>query len=94
MKYIVVEEYHDADFDFDLYPYDFLYDGELPGQQAIRAEGKNFYISHSKVAGGLVIKTLEGDCIARVGEYIARGILGEFYPIKSDVFERSHEALK
>ena len=29
MKYIVVEEYHDAEFDFDLYPDDFLYDGDI-----------------------------------------------------------------
>ena len=26
----------------------------------ISAEGKNFYIAHSKVEGGLIIKTLEG----------------------------------
>lgn len=60
----------------------------------IQADGENFYIDHSKVEGGLVIKTLEGHCIARIGEYIVKGIKGEYYPVKKDIFEASHEPVE
>ena len=68
--------------------FDFL-DGSHRSSMA--SSGTNFYIDHSKVQGGLVIKTLEGECIARIGEYIVKGIKGEFYPCKTDIFEMSHD---
>ena len=37
------------------------------------------------------IKTLEGVMKARVGDYIIKGIAGEFYPCKADIFEASYE---
>jgi hypothetical protein len=57
----------------------------------MHAEGKNFYIDHGKVAGGLVIKTLEGEHIASIGDYIIKGVKGEFYPCKPDIFEQTYE---
>ena len=36
------------------------------------------------------IGTLEGPHIASPGDYIIRGIRGEFYPCKPDVFEKSY----
>ena len=39
----------------------------------------------------VVIHTLEGDMIARIGDYIIKGIKGEFYPCKPDVFAASYE---
>lgn len=54
---------------------------------------KNFYIDHNKVAGGLVIKTLEGEHIASIGDYIVRGVKGEFYPCKPDVFHLTYESV-
>lgn len=53
--------------------------------------GENFYINHNKVEGGLVIKTLEGEHIANIGDYIIKGIKGEFYPCKPDIFEKTYE---
>ena len=38
--------------------------------------------------GDLVIMTLEGNMIARVGDFIIRGVDGEFYPCKNDIFLR------
>ena len=61
--------------------------GEIP----IEASNANFYIDHSKVVGGLVIKTLEGEHIASLGDWIIKGIKGEFYPCKPDIFEASYE---
>jgi hypothetical protein len=55
------------------------------------AEGENFYIDHSKVVGGLIIKTLEGEHIASCGDYILKGVRGEFYPCKKEIFEETYE---
>lgn len=39
------------------------------------------------------IKTLEGDMSVSVGDYIIKGVKGEFYPCKPDIFEQTYEAL-
>jgi len=40
---------------------------------------------------GLYIKTLEGTHLARQGDYIIKGIKGEFYPCKPDIFEATYD---
>jgi hypothetical protein len=37
------------------------------------------------------IATLEGVMRGELGDYIIKGIQGEFYPCKSDIFEASYE---
>lgn len=37
------------------------------------------------------IKTLEGTMRANIGDYIIRGINGEIYPCKPDIFEKTYE---
>jgi hypothetical protein len=37
------------------------------------------------------IGTLEGEMTANVGDWIIKGIQGEFYPCKSDIFEATYE---
>lgn len=39
----------------------------------------------------ITIKTLEGDMKASVGDYIIKGVNGEFYPCKPDIFEKTYE---
>jgi len=39
----------------------------------------------------LTIPTLEGDHIADVKDWIIKGIKGEFYPCKPDIFDNSYE---
>jgi hypothetical protein len=39
----------------------------------------------------LHIKTLEGKMEAKPGDYIIKGIKGEFYPCKPDIFEATYE---
>jgi len=39
----------------------------------------------------LQIKTLEGIMTASPGDWIIKGISGEFYPCKPDVFEKTYE---
>lgn len=41
----------------------------------------------------LKIKTLEGEMEARFGDYIIKGVIGEFYPVKPDVFHMTYEQL-
>lgn len=41
----------------------------------------------------LVIHTLEGDMIASRNDYIIKGLRGEFYPCKPDVFEQKYELI-
>lgn len=43
---------------------------------------------------GLLIPTLEGEMLAVDGDYIIRGIQGEFYPCKPDIFEASYEEVE
>ena len=40
----------------------------------------------------LTIPTLEGDHIARHGDWIIKGVGGEFYPCKPDIFDATYEA--
>ncbi len=42
-------------------------------------------------ANGLVIHTLEGNHQARVGDFIIKGVHGEFYPCKPDIFAKTYE---
>jgi hypothetical protein len=37
----------------------------------------------------LVIETLEGTMRANQGDYIIKGVKGEFYPCKPDIFEQT-----
>lgn len=39
----------------------------------------------------LLIRTLEGDMEVSAGDYIIRGVKGEFYPCKQDIFEQTYE---
>lgn len=38
----------------------------------------------------LRIDTLEGEMTAQLGDYIIRGVNGEFYPCKPDIFEKTY----
>jgi hypothetical protein len=40
----------------------------------------------------IAIQTLEGEMAAQPGDYIIKGVQGEFYPCKPDIFEATYEA--
>lgn len=44
--------------------------------------------------GHLTIKTLEGDHLARAGDMVIRGVAGEIYPCKPDIFAATYEQVK
>lgn len=62
-----------------------------PTDEYLSASGPNFYIDHTQIEGGLVIKTLEGQHLASIGDFIIKGVQGEFYPCKPDIFEKTYE---
>lgn len=43
---------------------------------------------------GINISTKEGVMLARYGDYIIRGVHGEHYPCKPDIFEQTYESME
>lgn len=58
---------------------------KFTGQETIRVDYKD------KNNHTLKIDTLEGVMTASVGDYIIKGVQGEFYPCKPDIFEKTYE---
>ena len=48
-------------------------------------------VGHTPVDGKLYIPTLEGQITASPGDWIIKGVKGEFYPCKPDIFEQTYE---
>jgi hypothetical protein len=42
---------------------------------------------------GLLIPTLEGLMLARQNDWVIRGVNGELYPCKPDIFEKTYEPI-
>lgn len=65
------------------------------------ARTKNIVMTHSSTVistnpfesnlSHATIKTLEGDHRAYLGDYIIKGVKGELYPCKPDIFELTYE---
>jgi hypothetical protein len=49
------------------------------------------YSGGSEYSDSVVIETLEGDMTANVGDWVIRGVAGEGYPCKDDVFRLTYE---
>lgn len=79
----------------------FQYDGDMKYSNgnyyvpdwAVNAldDGTMFYGDNTP--GELFIKTLEGTHHVSVGDYVIRGVQGELYPCKPDIFEKTYELL-
>ena len=66
--------------------------------EAVKWTGDNFEeiesFTNTKAfikCGQLIIPTLEGTHIASIGDYIIKGVKGEFYPCKPDIFAETYE---
>jgi len=42
---------------------------------------------------GMIIHTLEGDHLALPGDWIIKGVHGEFNPCKPDIFDKTYEII-
>ena len=70
------------------------YDGANITEIETFVRGKLPTIMTSDLGAQLVISTLEGDMKASKGDYIIKGIKGEFYPCKPDIFKQSYNMIK
>ena len=72
------------------------WDGENLDEVMTFCNGDASYELMARGASGLVIATLEdGESIARhvasVGDFIIKGVAGEFYPCKPDIFAATYQ---
>lgn len=78
----------------------FRFDGDMKDKDgewyvpdwAVKAyeNGTLFY----KDAGELYVKTLEGDLHVSVGDYVLRGVEGELYPCRADIFQKTYSRVQ
>lgn len=50
-------------------------------------------IGEDFISNDLLINTLEGEMRARPGDYIIKGVKGEIYPCKPDIFEATYDII-
>lgn len=48
-------------------------------------------VSHSEQDGSLTIETLEGTLTVSPGDWVIKGVKGEHYPCKPDIFEQTYQ---
>ena len=53
--------------------------------------GSNVDFEKAQDGSFINIKTFEGTTQARVGDFIIKGVSGEFYPCKPDIFDKTYE---
>lgn len=54
-----------------------------------------FYKPYNILVGDEIhIHTLEGTMVASKGDWIIKGVKGEFYPCKPDIFEKTYEKVE
>lgn len=56
-------------------------------------EGERAYRGADLLGPHILIQTLEGAMAALPGDWIIKGVKGEFYPCKPDIFEATYEAV-
>lgn len=61
-----------------------------PVPEYVSPDGKQ---GHSEILESIAIDTLEGTMSAMLGDYIIRGVHGEFYPCKPEIFAATYEPL-
>ena len=68
---------------------------EWTGTKESFEEIEKFMGDFPRVTNGLLhVDTLEGTMYASVGDYIIKGVKGEFYPCKPDIFKATYEAVE
>ena len=72
------------------------WDGTYRGYQEIKEFAKQCQVDVMRMISTdvLVVKTLEGNMIARKNDYVVKGVKGEIYPVNSVIFDETYEALE
>jgi hypothetical protein len=68
------------------------FDGTKDNAEKIKEwTNATIHTSQDRSINNLYISTLEGVMTASTGDYIIKGVNGEFYPCKPDIFEKTYE---
>ena len=73
------------------------WDGSWDSMEAIKTSWPEMQVCAStlhppsKTVRDWSIRTLEGSHQVSVGDYVIKGVKGEFYPCKPDIFEMTYE---
>lgn len=68
--------------------------------EALQYDGRNYdevflftngASSYESIENRLTIPTLEGKMLVSVGDYVIKGVRGEFYPCKEEIFRETYE---
>lgn len=65
--------------------------GQKVNEDSITQDKFYEYCSNKFKYGGIDIKTLEGNMKCNFLDWIIKGVSGEFYPCKPDIFEKTYE---
>jgi hypothetical protein len=86
-KQVVIEA-----FCFGVYPIpDWFTDKVSAGEITLHNMGKH---QNPWLQGYCLIPTLEGTMRCEIGDWIIKGVAGEFYPCKPDIFAATYEEVK
>ena len=59
------------------------------------SEIREFMSSEFEIkCNGIIIRTLEGDHLARPSDYIIKGVKGEFYPCSEEIFNLTYDKVE
>ncbi len=61
-------------------------------EECVRFLGHSVDLDVRKEA--IIIQTLEGPLNASLGDWIIKGVKGEFYPCKPDIFEQTYDKVE
>lgn len=68
--------------------------GDNPEEIAIFTAEADSCVAYSDNDPRVIIETLEGTMTATAGDWIIKGVKGEFYPCKPDIFEATYERVE
>jgi hypothetical protein len=66
--------------------------GDNPQEVMVLADEQTMVFRRERKT--LLISTLEGEMTARPGDWVVKGVKGEVYPVKPDIFEATYEAVE
>lgn len=72
-----------------------LYDGSNADKVCAWVNSRPDLVAAHRLHGTdqLIIPTLEKPMVASLGDYIIRGVKGEFYPCKPDIFQMTYDVI-
>lgn len=70
-----------------------------PNHEEVKAFLGDDYVAltgerHPRGRSKIIVRTLEGTILADIGDWIIRGVAGEHYPCKPDIFDATYEQVE